>query len=226
MRCRWRAGFDEVLKRHSAKRRRKRFRTQEKRLTELGGYEFVGHVGREAVAETLATFFAMKAKSFLHAGITDVFAEAHVRAFFTRLFEIGSDSNPPSHTLKVLMNAGRPIAIIGCSIHEGRVIVEFGTYDAEMAEIGPGDMLFFLAIREAAESGLNYFDFGIGDEFYKRGWCEIETTQMDTIIALSGRGRMISAGKSARNAVVRTIKGNDTVWKIVKQLRRHIPSSR
>lgn len=216
-------GFDAVLKRHSAKRRRKRFRGQERQLAEMGGYCFVPLVNEDAVTGTLDRFFDLKAKHFREAGIHDVFVDAHVRAFFKDLFSAGLQETPPSRELKTLEVGGVPIAIIGCTVHDGCLTVEFGTYASDYSEVGPGDMLFFLAIREAAERGLDVFSFGIGDEPYKRGWCEIETLQRDTVIALTLRGRAVASAKGARSHLVRAIKSNKPLWTAVKQVRKRIP---
>jgi CelD/BcsL family acetyltransferase involved in cellulose biosynthesis len=219
-------GFDAVLSRHSAKRRKKRFRGQERRLAGMGGYRYVPSVSPEDVAATLGAFFHMKSRRFENAGISDVFAEDHVKRFFTQLFQSGVEDDPHTHELKVLEVNGKPAAIIGCTIHDGRLTVEFGTFDETMSDIGPGDMLFFLSIREAAEKDLDFYDFGIGDEFYKRGWCEIETLHMDTVIPLTNRGRIESAVMIARNTIIRSIKRNDTVWRTIKRLRKRVPALR
>jgi CelD/BcsL family acetyltransferase involved in cellulose biosynthesis len=218
-------GFDEVLKRHSAKRRRKRFRGQERRLGEMGGYRFVDHVDAKDVSTTLDLFFDMKARRFAEAGIRDVFAEEYVKHFFHDLFVEGSKRVPRSHELKILEANGTPIAIIGCTIHAGRLTVEFGTFEESYGDLGPGDMLFFLAIRDTAEKGLEIFDFGIGDEFYKRGWCELETIHMDTIIPLSAGGSLFAVRKRARASIVRSIKGSKVLWPLVKRLRKTLPTS-
>lgn len=215
-------GFDAVLKRHSSKRRRKRFRGQERRLAEMGGYRFVPLVDADDINRTLDRFSELKAKHFQQAGIHDVFADPHVRGFFKDLFAAGLNETPPSRELKTIEVGGVPIAIIGCTVHDGCLTVEFGTYASEYSEIGPGDMLFFMAIREAAERGLDIFSFGIGDEPYKRGWCEIEALQSDTVIALTLRGRAVASANVARSTLVRAIKSNKLVWTAVKQIRKRV----
>lgn len=216
-------GFDDVLSRHSGKRRRKRFRSQERQFADKGGYRYFAAVDADAVPATLERFFDWKAKHFEAAGIHDVFADDHIRRFYFDLFAEGAHREPRGRELKMLEAGGQPVAIIGCTVHDGRLTVEFGSYDAAQAERSPGDMLFFLAIREATEDGLEFFDFGIGDEPYKRGWCEIETLQRDTIIPLDTVGRLVGAAKAARSSAVRSIKTNPVIWKSVKQLRKRVP---
>jgi len=219
-------GFDAVLSRHSAKRKRKRFRSQERDLEQLGGYTFVPMVEADKVEETMRRCLALKAVHFETAGIHDVFAEEHVQAFFSDLFLEGARTEPHSHVLKTIEAEGKQIAISACTCHEGRVTVEFSTYDPAYRDYSPGDMLFFLSIREAAENGREIYDFGVGDELFKRNWCEIETWQRDTIIPLSARGRAFAASKSVRNALVRSLKRNKKLWGTAKRIRRAVPIMR
>ncbi|MCI5073739.1 GNAT family N-acetyltransferase [Oricola sp.] len=216
-------GFEAVLSRHSGKRRRKRFRSQERELARLGGYRFVGAVPADEVPETLARCLDLKSRHFKAAGIHDVFADAHVKTFFAELFSQGTRREPPTHVLKSLEADGKVIAINACTIHDDRITVEFSSYDPEYRHLSPGDMLFHLSICDATESGIGIFDFGVGDEPFKRAWCEIETLHHDTVIPLTPRGRLIAAAMSIRCALVRAVKHNKRIWKAVKQLRRQIP---
>lgn len=219
-------GFEAVLSRHSAKRKRKRFRGQERDLEQIGGYTYVPMVDADHVEETMKRCLALKAVHFEAAGINDVFAEDHVQAFFTEIFREGARAEPHSHVLKTIEADGKQIAISACTCHDGRLTVEFSTYDPAYRDYSPGDMLFFLSIREAAENGGEVYDFGVGDELFKRNWCEIETWQRDTIIPLSARGRALAATRSIRNALVRSLKQNKKLWQTAKKIRRAVPIMR
>lgn len=219
-------GFAEVLNRHSGKRKRKRFRGQERDLEQIGGYTYVPVVDADRVEEILRLCFDLKADHFRSAGIHDVFAGDHVQAFFTELFREGTRREPHGYVLKAIEADGKTIAVSACTCRDGRVTVEFSTYDPAYREYSPGDMLFFLSIREAADNGMEIYDFGVGDEPFKRNWCEIETWQSDTVIALSPRGRALASARSARNALVRSLKRNKSLWKTAKQFRRHVPIMR
>lgn len=216
-------GFDAVLSRHSGKRKRKRYRQQERDFEAIGGYRYVPDVADADVPGVLKQFFAMKAEHFREQGIHDVFADAHVQDFFIELFVQGTKSRPQSRVLKTLEAEGKTIAIVAVSIHDGRMLAEFASYDTAYAHCSPGDMLFFQIIREATENGLEIFDFSVGDAPYKRGWCEIETWQRDTVIPLTARGRMIATATAMRGNVVRSVKANPQLWNAVKQIRKRVP---
>lgn len=213
-------GFSKVLERHHAKRKRKRQRSQMRKLEAMGKVEIIQHVPCEDVRTVLERFFVLKAERFKEQGICDVFQEQQVREMFTQMFMASCKAKLPRHVLKTVTLDDQIISIIGCTIHRDRLIVEFGTIDNRFASGGPGDLLFFHAIEDACDKGLDIFDFGIGDEFYKRSWCEIETWHHDATLAITHRGKAMVAYKHLRSQFVRAIKSNEIVWTQLKKLRR------
>ena len=69
-----------------------------------------------------------------------------------------------------------------------------GYDDGELARFGPGAVQLQDVMRYAAEHGCKLFDFTIGDEPYKREWCDIEIGLCDYVAPASLRG---SAGGGA-----------------------------
>ena len=67
---------------------------------------------------------------------------------------------------------GRIVAISGLSRKGDHVICQFGSIDEDIAaDASPGELLFYLMIRKCKAEGVALFDFGIGDQAYKRSWC-------------------------------------------------------
>lgn len=213
-------GFKKVLQEHSGKRKRKRQRSQMRKLEELGTVTIVQHVPCSQVKQTLSKFFEMKAARFKDAGIHDVFAEESVKDMFLRTLMENCGCERPERQLKAILLDGEPISIIGCMMNADRMTVEFGTFDEKYAQAGPGDLLFYHAIENASESGFKIFDFGIGDECYKRSWCDIETWHYDTFVAITSKGRVATTAKRARSKIIATIKRDRRLWSITKSLRK------
>lgn len=213
-------GFTKVLELHHGKRKRKRQRNHMRKLEAMGNVEIIQHVPCDEVQNVLGAFFEMKAKRFKEQGICDVFSEPGVRDMFAQLFMESCALEKPSHVLKAIKLDEKLISVIGCTIDHERLTVEFGTFDNEYAAGGPGDLLFYHAIENACDSGLKIFDFGIGDEFYKRSWCEIETWHRDTLLGVNARGRLKSAFKSIRGTMVRRLKSNKVLWANAKLVRK------
>jgi CelD/BcsL family acetyltransferase involved in cellulose biosynthesis len=214
-------GFDEVLERSSGKRKRKKHRSQTRKFETAGGYRRFAATSKDEVDSLLATFYEMKAERFRHLGIGDVFADSSVKNAFRRMFVEALDTTAPQFILHGLEVGGVVRAVTGSSISDNRMTCEFSAFsDDELSSASPGDFLFFENIREACENGLAIYDFGVGDELYKRLWCNIESRHFDLHVPLTAKGRIVSAGKRTTGAVKRAIKENQFIWSFVKQLRK------
>ena len=214
-------GFDEVLGRTSGKRKRKKHRSQTRKFEAAGGHRrFVATTPDEA-DRLLGTFYDMKAARFRQMGVTDVFAAQAVRDAFRRLFVGALGKSQPDFMLHGLEVGGVLRAVTGSSISGDRLTCEFSAFaDDELAGASPGDFLFFENIREACENGMAIYDFGVGDERYKRQWCDIESRHFDLHLPLTARGHAVSAIGRMTGAVKRNIKENQAVWSLLKRARR------
>lgn len=215
-------GFDSLLNRGNAKKRRKKHRYQVRKFEAAGGYRRFQAVDRSEVERLLNAFFEMKALRFARSGIKDVFAEADVKDFFLDLYVSAAAKNSePDFVLYGLEVGGKIRAVTGCSRIRSGLICDFGAFsEDELSPHSPGEFLFYENIREASKEGLAIYDLGVGDENYKRDWCDIETTQFDVAIPLTARGRLSIGIRKATSAAKRQIKANQFAWEIVKRLRR------
>ena len=90
--------------------------------------------------------------------------------------------------LDALRVGGEILAVAGSSVRHGTNIVEFGAVRAHEPTLSPGDFLFHQMIKRACEDGMTAFDFGVGDEPYKRAWCDVETQHFETVRGIGARG--------------------------------------
>ena len=120
----------------------------------------------------------------------------------TRCLPRRSRRPPPPFVLHGLEVDGTLRAVTGSSRTSTRIICEFGTIaDDDLAHASPGDFLFFENIAEACRQGLAVYDFSVGDEPYKRLWCDLETRHFDVIIPLSAKGRLLAWNDAARRPI-------------------------
>ncbi|WP_275790389.1 GNAT family N-acetyltransferase [Pararhizobium gei] len=187
--------FEATLAQINAKRRRKKFRLSEKRLAAMGGYQHVIAKTPEDLQRILDLFFQQKAARFKALGLPNVFRHQDTQEFFRALaaIETASDIEPLTlHAIRLTgEHDGRIAAIAGVSRKGDHVICQFGSIDEEMAaDASPGELLFYLMIRQFDTQGVALFDFGIGDQGYKRSWCTLETVQRDIVLPLTVRGRL------------------------------------
>lgn len=213
--------FETVLKTHGGKSKRKKIRSYRRKLDALGTVAFHHPVSPDLVPDAFERFFTLKAERFRAAGIHNVFADADTQAVFHALFGAGR----PEHQLHALSLDDKIIAVIGCIHHHKRLTVEFGSFDPNYSQARPGEQLFYSAIEHACQTGVQTFDFGIGDEPYKRAWCDIETVHRDTIIGLTLAGKARALAQQARTRAVRAVKSNEQAWAMVKKARKVLSRS-
>jgi CelD/BcsL family acetyltransferase involved in cellulose biosynthesis len=117
-------------------------------------------------------------------------------------------------------NDGRIAAIAGLSRKGDHVICQFGSIDDTIAaDASPGEFLFYLAIDKLCGEGVRLFDFGIGDQPYKRSWCTIETRQHDVLWPTTLAGATVAALHRAKAGAKRRIKQSPQVYAFLQRLR-------
>ena len=215
-------GFDGVLARASGKRKRKKHRSQIRKFELAGGHRRITANGRDDVERLLADFFRLKSARLKAMGVADAFGDEKVRAFFRDLFGAAAETTTrPDFLLQALEVGGIVRAVTGSSRTPTSIVCDFAAIaEDELASSSPGDFLFFENIREACDDGLSVFDFSVGDEGYKRQWCDIETWQFDVALPLSAKGRLAVAARQGLAGVKRFAKSNPRVWNAIKALRR------
>lgn len=214
-------GFEAVLSRTSGKRKRKKNRSQMRKLEAAGGFRRIEATSPQEVNALLEAFFAMKEARFRRMGIANVFGDAKVRAFFHALFAGALAQRSPPFVLHGLEVAGKLRAVTGSSRAGKRLICEFGSIaDDELAFASPGDFLFFANIEEACAQGLEIYDFSVGDEPYKRQWCDLETRHLDVLVPLTAKGRALALLLRQDARLKSFVKKNPVVWQLTKKLRR------
>lgn len=216
--------FEQTLAQVNAKRRRKKFRVQERRLQEKGGYDYVIAETSEQKAALLDIFFEQKAARFRLHGLPDVFQPAEKKAFFRNLTKVctqGVDTPLELHAIRLKGEYCSGIAAIaGLSRKGDHVICQFGSIDDRLVpDASPGELLFWLMIERACEQGAAIFDFGIGDQPYKRSWCTQETVTHELLLPVTLRGRLMVYLLTAKNRAKGVIKRNPVLYGWVQRLR-------
>lgn len=220
-------GFDAVLSRMGGKRKRKKHRSQTRKFEAAGGFRRLQARSPEEVHSLLYAFFAMKEFRFRRMGIANVFGDPQVRIFFHKLFAEALKEDEPSFLLHGLEVAGKLRAVTGSSVSGTRLICEFGAIsEDDLAHASPGDFLFFENIREADENGFAVYDFSVGDEPYKRLWCDIETRHLDVLVPLTMKGRTLAACLRGNAGIKAFIKNSPKIWSMTKALRRKTAGKR
>ena len=217
--------FEATLSQLSAKRRRKKHRQQTRMLNEMGGFEHVVAATPDEKRQMLALFLQQKAERFRAAGLPDVFQGTEAHDFLLRLLE--TDSASPDDRPLVLhglrlkgRHEGHMPALAGLSRKGDHVICQFASIDESVVpEASPGELLFWMMIESCHGAGVALFDFGIGDQLYKRSWCPVQTVQHDVVLPISARGQIVAVAQKGLTRLKARIKGNPRLYGFIQGLR-------
>ncbi|ANK91100.1 MULTISPECIES: GNAT family N-acetyltransferase [Rhizobium] len=222
------SNFEETLKQLNTKSRRKKFRVQSRRLEQAGGVEYVIPETSEEQHRLLDIFFHLKSIRFASLGLPDVFADGETQTFLHGLIDKRDDARQyfglQMHALRLKgENKDRIAAISGISRKGDHVICQFGAIDEDLVpDTSPGEFLYWQIISGLHGSGVALFDFGLGDQTYKRSWAPVETAHYDVVLPVSPFG--LAAG-AAHRIVTRGkahIKARPKLYKFAQNIRARI----
>lgn len=213
--------FTSYLARFNKKRKLKKHRQQERRFEKAGDFRIRFASNTHDVDALLDYFFEIKAKRLKQAGIRDVFSDDKIRRFLKALAELSIISGKELLRIKALEVDGVPRAIIGVSIWMDTKTSEFGGIsDDRLTAMSPGEYLYFQDLEESCTRGIATYSFGIGDETYKRRWCDTETALFDTYYGLNFKGKILASAMRMRIHTESALKKRTGLWKLVQRARR------
>jgi CelD/BcsL family acetyltransferase involved in cellulose biosynthesis len=198
-----------AAKRSSATRRRDR--TKRKRLAEFGEVRLVNPQSDDDTLATLDTLMTQKARSFAHMGVANLFAKPGYADFYRAL----ATDPATQHLVHVSrIDVGTTSAAVNLGLtYRDRYYHLLASYDdGDVSRFGPGAAHLHDLLRLAIERGFRIFDFTIGDERYKRDWCDSELKLYDYIAAANWRGTLMAAPMRAAQHLKRRIKQTPALW--------------
>jgi CelD/BcsL family acetyltransferase involved in cellulose biosynthesis len=210
-----------TAKRSSATRRRDR--TKRKKLSEFGEITFVRPANESEILNSLDTLMAQKARSFARMGVGNLFA----RPGYTEFYRALATDPATRHVLHVSrLDVGAIAAAVNLGlIYRERYYHLLASYsDCDLSRFGPGAAHLHDLLHYAIDRGCRIFDFTIGDERYKRDWCDTELTLYDYITSVTWRGALMAMPKLAAQRIKRWIKQTPAVWNAFSTARAAIGS--
>ena len=220
--------FAETLAQVNAKRRRKKFRVSERRLEEFGGYRQVEASDDASAQWLLENFLAQKSLRLKEQGLPDVFGAPGVANTLARLTNFSANAGNPVIKLFGIElidglkdgQRGKLISVAGLTEKQGHIICQFGSVDDRtVPEASAGELLFYLMIEQMNQAGGHVFDFGVGDQRYKRSWCPVMTEHCDVFIPLNMRGSLLGLVQSTIVRTKRFIKNSPRLRSVANRIR-------
>ncbi|MGL4488397.1 MAG: GNAT family N-acetyltransferase [Rhizobiaceae bacterium] len=217
--------FQVVLDAKDGSKKQKKNRRASRQLDERGGWSYEIITSSSEAEKALNRFFVLKAKRLAAKGIPNVFASQEVQTFFKALFMRSIEQGTGEFEVHVLKLNGAIVAVTGNSFWGGVFNVEFTAVDDTDPTLSHGDFLYFQMISNACARGIKTFSFGVGDEQFKRSWCDIETAQYNTALPITLKGQLASRIESAKTSAKRMVKSNKRLYQFLKNLRKQTKKS-
>jgi len=213
-------GMDAVIGRTNGGARRRRARSKERKMAEIG--DVVHGVVRDPaiIGETLDFFAKQKALRLAEQGLPNVFGEPGVMEFLGNLAARSAGLREPLLQITQYRVADRLRAVVGSGVHNGRVNVYILTLvHDETLPHSPGQVLMYRHIEESCEAGQKVFDFGVGYELYKESWADTVHHLVDGYAAFTPRGTLALGAVRLGERAKALLRRNETLWKRLKALR-------
>jgi len=191
---------------------RRRDRTKRNRLAEFGDIQHFTPDDPKGIASALGTLMTQKARSFARMGIGNLFAKPGYREFYTAL-ATAPQSKHLVHVSELKVGTRAAAVNLGLKFRD-RYYYVLASYDddEQLSRCGPGAAHLHELLRYAIEHGFTVFDFTIGDEPYKRDWCDQSRPLYDYVASVSMTGSLIASRMRLTHWLKRSIKQTPLLW--------------
>jgi CelD/BcsL family acetyltransferase involved in cellulose biosynthesis len=221
-------GFEAILKRTDGAGRRRRVRTKERRMADVGPTHYGKAADITQARAALEFFFEQKALRLAEQGKSNSFTEAGVQDFYRDLLARSQTMHEPLLEMTHLCVDGKLRAVRGAGIHQSRLNGYFMTFARDdVVTHSPGHVLLFRHIEECCERGLSAYDLGIGYEEYKTHWCNVIHQLDDLYAPFTPLGSATIATIRAGHLVKTRMRRHKALWQRLKMaqayLSRHTP---
>lgn len=217
--------WDEFYKAKRSSATRRRDRSKRNRLSESGEVKLVSAESGEDARATLATLVEQKSATFAKHGISNLFVRPGYVDFYRAIA-----GDPAMHEMVHIsrLEVGPETAATNLGlVFAGRYYHVLASYTGgPLGHWGPGAAHLNDLLSYAIGRGLTAFDFTIGDERYKRDWCDDVQPLYDHVAVTSWRGALVAGPAMLQARIKRTIKQTPFLWAMVVKARALAASAR
>ena len=200
-----------IAKRSSATRRHDR--SKRRRLAEFGEVKFVNPAGDSETLRTLDALMAQKARWFARMGVANLFAKPGYAEFY-RALATDPATRHLVHVSRLDVGATAAAVNFGLTYRDCYYHMLASYDDGEVSRFGPGAAHLLDLLHLAIDREFRIFDFTIGDERYKRDWCDTELKLYDFIAPATWRGALVAMPMLATQRLKRRIKQTPVLWNL------------
>jgi CelD/BcsL family acetyltransferase involved in cellulose biosynthesis len=210
----WNAFY--VQKRSSATRKRER--RQLRQLAEHGKLCFVDVEDGSEITRTLTTLIEQKSRVFARMGVDDRFSRPGIREFFQAVAR-DPDMRELVHVSRLDVGTQIVAASVGLKLRDCYYLILSSYDDGELSRFGPGRAHLNELLRHVIEQGFRSFDFTVGDEPYKRDWCDTELALHDYLGAVTIAGWPVAGMTAVFRRLKRHVKRSPGLWRAFSRAR-------
>lgn len=197
---------------------RKRERRQFRHLAEHGDVHFVDVRIQEDLERTMDKLIEQKKSSYARMGVEDIFARPGYREFF-RAVVANPNLRDIVHVSRLDVGAAPVATGLGLRFKNCYYLVLSSYQDGKLARFGPGRAHLQEMLRYAIERRFDQFDFTIGDEPYKRDWCDIEMKLFGYVEAATVKGQCVVATRTAVHRAEHFVADRPVLRRILRKAR-------
>ena len=196
-----------------------------RRLAKQGEIAFTTATDRAEIERVIDALIEQKKSSYASLGVANMFEWPGYRDFFV---DMATDSGRQGlvHVSSVSVGSTIVAASFGLTLHRNYDYVLAGYAMGEYEASSPGTIHLQELMRYFIERGFNTFDFNIGDEPYKREWCDTETKFYDYVSPVTVSGWAGAIVSHASRVAKRFIKRNPSIWPVIRKARAMVGSLR
>jgi CelD/BcsL family acetyltransferase involved in cellulose biosynthesis len=189
----------EHIRNPSDSRRRRR------KLEKRGKVRFVIAADEEQRALFLDAMMRLKRDKFIETKGYDVFTEPGFGAFYREATRRLGGAGPVQ--VSALLLDDKILAAHWGYVAGDRFYYLMPAHESgEWRDYAPGRLLSEWLLQWALESGLRYFDFGIGDEAYKFDHCDVHVPLCDAVLPINVKGRLLAAMLTGKRYAKRSLR--------------------
>jgi CelD/BcsL family acetyltransferase involved in cellulose biosynthesis len=203
--------------RHASPKTRSTDRRKHRRLSDMGELRVHATDGSDEglLSAITARMIEQKVDRYRELRAPNIMDKEGIKDFFARPTE-GLRSSGTLHVSALELD-GKAIATHWGMKYDDRFYYFMPSYaDGPWMRFSPGRLLLFELFKWCIEKGVTVFDFTIGDEPYKKDWCDREMHLYHYFEARTGKGRAAATLLRARAALL----SNRLVLTVARKARR------
>lgn len=210
-----------TLKRAYGADARKKLRSKERKLAELGEVRHIVASDPGEVERILQAFLDQKQERFEQLRIANPFADPATREFLRAGCLAGLARGAPAIELHALAAGERIVATFGGAVDRARFCGMFTSFDTapEAARSSPSELLLMRVIEAQCREGRTTFDLGVGEAAYKDSVCDAVEPLVDVTLGVSARGRLLALAANGLSRAKRFVKRTPWAWTLAQRAR-------